>query len=126
MASWPGRIGDRRTFVALRRPTCRVHRGAVTVALADAVPVVPVRVAYGVGRAVGTSVVRNRTRRRLRAVMGEAYRQGELVPGSYLVSVGREAADLSFQELRAVTRDALVATRRLEQGRVKERLGEPG
>ena len=107
MAASPGRIGDRRTFLALRRSTCRVRRGGVTVALSDAGSLGPVRVAYSVGRSVGTSVRRNRTRRRLRAVVGEAYRKGELGPGSYLVSVGHGAAHSSFTELRAMTRDAL-------------------
>lgn len=109
MTSSPGRIGDRSTFLALRRPTCRVHRGGVAVALTDAGSLGSVRVAYSVGRSVGTSVRRNRTRRRLRAVVGEAYRNGELGPGNYLVSVGHGAAEMSFRELRRATRDALGA-----------------
>ncbi|MBO0714274.1 MAG: ribonuclease P protein component [Acidimicrobiales bacterium] len=95
----------------MRRPACRVRRGGVTVALTDAGSLGPVRVAYSVGRSVGTSVRRNRIRRRLRAVVGEAYRGGELGPGSYLVSVGHGAASMSFRELRAATRDAFRAAR---------------
>lgn len=122
MASWPGRIGDRRTFLAFRRAACRARRGGVTVALADEGSLGPVRVAYSVGRSVGTSVRRNRTRRRLRSVVGEAYRSGELVPGSYLVSVGHSAANMSFEELRASTRDALNAVTCPAGDRVKEQV----
>jgi ribonuclease P protein component len=116
MASWPGRLGDRRTFMALRRPACRVRRGEVTIAWVSAAPVASVRVAYGVGRSVGTSVKRNLARRRLRSVVAEAYRQGELVPGSYLVSVGRGVGGLSFDELRAATREALTTVGRCSTG----------
>ena len=124
MTSWPGRLGDRRTFVALRRPACRVRQGEVTVAWVGAAPVASVRVAYGVGRSAGTSVRRNRTRRRLRAVVGEAYRRGELAPGSYLVSVGRGVGSLSFGELRAVTREALTTVGRCSvRAGVEERVG---
>lgn len=95
--------------MALRRPRWRVHRAGVTVALTDAGTLGSVRVAYSVGRSVGTSVRRNRTRRRLRAVVAEAYRAEELEPGSYLVSVGRGAGELPFGELRAAARDALLS-----------------
>jgi ribonuclease P protein component len=113
--------------VALRRPACRVRRGEVTVAWVGAAPMATVRVAYGVGRSVGTSVRRNRTRRRLRAVVEEAYRHGELVPGSYLVSVGRGAGGLTFGELRAATRASLTTVARCSVSvGVEERSREEG
>ena len=53
------------------------------------------RVAYGVSRAVGGAVDRNRVRRRLRAIV----RDTELAPGAYLVTVSPAAAELAFEEL---------------------------
>jgi len=60
------------------------------------------RVAYGVSRAVGSAVDRNRVRRRLRAIV----RDTELVPGAYLVSVSSAAAVLPFDELAGHVRQA--------------------
>jgi ribonuclease P protein component len=66
-----------------------------------------VRVAYAVGRTVGGAVVRNRVRRRLRALVAAL----PLAPGDYLVSVGPEAADLPFPELRVLVTAACEALR---------------
>lgn len=67
----------------------------------DDAAVVPARVAYAVGRPVGGAVVRNRVRRRLRALIGaEAARQA-LAPGYYLVGARPDAAGSSFAELGA-------------------------
>jgi ribonuclease P protein component len=57
-----------------------------------------VLVAYAIGRHVGGAVVRNRWRRRLRVIAAEI--SSELPFGMYLVSLGREVADLRFDELR--------------------------
>lgn len=71
------------------------------------------RVAYAVGRRVGPAVVRNRVRRRLRAVMADLARSEHGVPaGTYLLGVQPEVVPLSYQELRSIVRAAL------------ERLGE--
>ncbi len=60
-----------------------------------------VRVAYAVGRPVGSAVVRNRVRRRLRAVVREIDRSGAgLATGAYLIAARPEAADRSYRELR--------------------------
>lgn len=66
-----------------------------------------VRAAYGIGRKVGNAVVRNRVRRRLRAILRELDRDpaqlggdGGLVPGTYLVTVRPEAASLPYAELQ--------------------------
>ena len=72
----------------------------------------PVRVAYAIGRRVGGAVVRNRLRRRLRAVLAEeAAAGGRLRPGDYLVAIAPEAADLPFSELRTLVTSALEALR---------------
>lgn len=62
--------------------------------------------AFAIGRQVGGAVVRNRLRRRLRAVL----RSLDLAPGAYLVgvSVADPSADsLSFAQLSALVRQAV-------------------
>jgi ribonuclease P protein component len=55
-------------------------------------------VAYAISRAVGTAVVRNRLRRRLRALVAT---RGELLPpGTYLIGAAPGAAARSSSELR--------------------------
>lgn len=100
------RIRDRSTFVELRRRGRRVRRGPLTLTWLDR-PEVPPRVAYAIGRSVGTAVVRNRVRRRLRAVVAaEAHR---LPPGSYLVGASPEAATMSYDEMRSTVSTAIAA-----------------
>lgn len=65
------------------------------------------RVAYAIGRAVGSAVVRNRIRRRLRSIV--AARVDDLEPGAYLIAVRREALTMPFAELDRVLGDALTA-----------------
>jgi ribonuclease P protein component len=70
----------------------------------------PPRVAYAIGRGVGTAVVRNRVRRRLRAATRT--HRDQLVPGhAYLVSTGPAAATRTYAELSTSLRDALCALR---------------
>ena len=60
-----------------------------------------VRVAFAIGREVGTAVVRNRTRRRLRSVMAEmALSGGDLPAGDYLIRVDPAGASADSSELR--------------------------
>jgi ribonuclease P protein component len=61
------------------------------------------RVAFAVGRQVGTAVVRNRVRRRLRA----AARDLDLQPGAYLVGAGPEAVGLPYPELQGHLAEAV-------------------
>jgi ribonuclease P protein component len=67
------------------------------------------QVAYALGKKLGGAVVRNRLRRRLRAIVSN---EGlGLSPGAYLVSAGPLATELSFDELRAAMSQAVrVAT----------------
>ena len=55
-----------------------------------------VRVAFAIPRAVGSAVVRNRIRRRLRAALGEL----DAPAGTYLVSATPAAAALDYRALR--------------------------
>ncbi len=82
-----------------------MRRGPVTVTWVPGEPDEPTRVAYTVGRKVGGAVVRNRVRRRLRAVVREA--RESLRPGAYLLGAGAEAATMPYGELRAAVCEAL-------------------
>lgn len=80
-----------------------VRRGS-----SSARPVGPTRVAYAIGRPVGGAVLRNRVRRRLRAVVAELDRaDGTLVPGAYLIAASAEAAEVPFDTLRGDLRRAV-------------------
>jgi ribonuclease P protein component len=61
-----------------------------------------VRIAYAITRRVGGAVVRNRLRRRLRALCADLQRSGQvaLPAGALLISVGPEAARRTPDELR--------------------------
>ena len=101
-----GRISDRATFDALRRDGRRARRDPVTVVFLPEQPAGDrsasgARVAYSVGRRVGTAVVRNRVRRRLRAAMRDVDEErGGLEPGSYLVLVRPEAGPMPYAVLK--------------------------
>ena len=93
------RVRDRASFGALRREGVRRRVGPLTVTrLADGST--PPRVAYAIGRPVGSAVDRNRLRRRLRAVVADT----PLEPGTYLLSAGPGASTMPDQELRALVR----------------------
>jgi ribonuclease P protein component len=108
-----GRISDRATFDALRRDGRRARRDPVTVLFlpeAGAGVGGHVRVAYSVGRRVGTAVDRNRVRRRLRAAMRDISRDGDgLSSGAYLVLVRPEAATAPYAELKRLLGEACAA-----------------
>lgn len=105
-----GRIRDRTTFDTLRRSGRRSRRGPIAVTFVvgqdDSVP----RVAYSVGRRVGGAVIRNRLRRRLRAAVAAGV--GSIPPGAYLVSAGREALDLPYEDLKAHVTAAMTSASR--------------
>ncbi|HZU74057.1 MAG TPA: ribonuclease P protein component [Acidimicrobiales bacterium] len=101
------RVRDRTTFSALRRAGARVRRGPVTVTFVSSGQSEPPKVAYAVGRKVGTAVRRNRLRRRLRAVVADL--APEMRPGAYLLSAAPEAAEVPFRELRAAVAEAVRA-----------------
>ena len=73
-------------------------------------PAQPPRVAFAIGRKAGGAVVRNRIRRRLRAIVREV--EPLLHPGAYLVGVTAEASSMSYGELKATVCEALGALER--------------
>jgi ribonuclease P protein component len=90
-----------------------VRRGGLGVTYLAEAADGPIRVAFAIGKRTGTAVVRNRLRRRLRAVMVELARSTELVPrGAMLVSAGAEATTRSTDELRNDVRCLLEALER--------------
>lgn len=102
MPDGTARIGERATFEALRTRGVRRREGSLWVSYLGADPGdLRARVAFAVGRRVGTAVVRNRLRRRLRAVMRALAVDGRLPAGSYLVGATAPATDLRFDELTA-------------------------
>jgi ribonuclease P protein component len=66
------------------------------------------RVAYAIGRSVGTAVQRNRLRRRLRAVLAAIDQTGRLPAASYLVICRPEAANLDHSGLVSCVDQLLV------------------
>ena len=72
------------------------------------------RVGYAVGKRVGTAVVRNRVKRRLREIL----RATPLIPGhDIVVTAYPEAAGASFDELREAALDCARRTRVLDLDR---------
>ncbi len=104
------RIRDRTTFEALRRHGRRSRRGHVTVTFVELDGAGVPQVAYAVGKRVGGAVVRNRLRRRLRAVVADTV--GSLAPGAYLVAAGREAVGLPYEDLKAQVTAAMTSASR--------------
>jgi ribonuclease P protein component len=98
------RIERRNIFEALRRGRRR-RDGPITISWVAGDPAEPPRVAYTIGRRVGTAVVRNQLRRRLRMLIREAAPQ--LRPGAYLVGVAPPAANLTYAQLEAHVYKAL-------------------
>jgi ribonuclease P protein component len=101
-------VRGRATFAALARAK-RHARNAIAVRSVPGRTDTAPRVAYGVGRAVGGAVERNRVRRRLRAAVAEC--EPDLVPGAaYLVSADREVLTMPFVQLVDTLRQALEAS----------------
>jgi ribonuclease P protein component len=61
-------------------------------------------VAYAIGRSVGTAVVRNRMRRRLRHAVAELQADHRLPQGISLIIVQPDAVELDAAELRSSLR----------------------
>jgi len=89
-------------FDRFRTEGRRVRGGALWCSWIADGGAVPPRVAYAIGRTVGSAVVRNRLRRRLRALVHEHARAGRLGPGWYLVGATPAAARLDGPALASM------------------------
>lgn len=104
--------------MALRTQGVRVRRGPLVATYLDQGPAAPRRVGFALGRHLGGAVVRNRTRRRLRAVLAELVRtEPAAVPGGALV-IGAQAEVVSWSptELRAGVAGLLAEVDRRRNG----------
>jgi ribonuclease P protein component len=106
------RVRDRATFTEFRRGR-RGRQGPLSVVICLANPSTghPPRVAYAVGRSVGSAVVRNRVRRRLRTLVPEL----RLAPGAYLIEAGPGAGQAAEAELRQCLVGAIATAMAPEQ-----------
>ncbi len=100
-----GRIQDRATFERLRREGTRLRIDPLWCSFVPDPEVTPTRVAFSIGRATGNAVVRNRLRRRLRAILAVS----EPPPGVALVGAAPAAAELTFDELSLVMSSLVAA-----------------
>ncbi len=64
----------------------------------------PPRVAYVVGRRVGSAVERNRVRRRLRAIVRDIAADPGLAPGAYLIGASSDAVTSTYAQIDADVR----------------------
>jgi ribonuclease P protein component len=105
-----GRITSRAAFAEVQRARARGACGPVRAAFApvdEATPGVFPQVGYAIGRRCGSAVVRNRLRRRARAVVRE---QAPSLPrGAFLVRLEPGASDLTAAQFR---RDLTAALQR--------------
>ena len=102
-----GRIRSQRTFDSFRTSGTGGSSGPLRVKFVRQSSWSKAEIAYALGKKLGGAVIRNRLRRRLRAIV---VADGiELSPGAYLVSAGPGATKLSFDELRVAMGHALRA-----------------
>ena len=99
-----GRIHERRAFERLGRQGRRASTEHLWCRFLPDPAAVPPRVAFAIGRAVGPAVVRNRLRRRLRALLEGFAADGSLSPGWLLVGAKQTAVELSYGALAVEVR----------------------
>ena len=104
-AARPGPVRSRRTFEALRRSSSKGRSGPFTVRFLRQSAWSRTEVAYAINRRVGNAVVRNRLRRRMRAIMAE--QASSLPVGAYVVSTGPGGSKMGFDELKVALSQAL-------------------
>jgi len=100
------RIRDRATFEALARAR-RTRRGPLSLRYLPGDDTPP-RVAFALGRNVGSAVQRNRARRRLRGAI--ASNGARLAPGAYLFGGGPEVVTVPYEVLERSVAELLDAT----------------
>ncbi len=106
-----GRIGERQHFERLRHDGRRARTPALWCRFLEEPAGGPPRVAFAIGRPVGSAVVRNRLRRRLRAIVADlASGAPPVLPsGSLLIGARPDAVELSFDQLEDQVRSLVEA-----------------
>jgi ribonuclease P protein component len=94
------RIRDRRAFDRLTSNGTRIRRSALWCTWCPDPLSTSTPVGFAISRAVGSAVVRNRMRRRLRELLRQADRTDPLPPGLLLIGVRPSAIELTFDQLR--------------------------
>ena len=100
-----GPVRSRRTFEALRTSSRRGRAGPISVSFIEQPSCSRAEMAFAINRRVGNAVVRNRLRRRLKAIASE--RATRLPVGAYMVHTGPAGPGLTFEELRTAMSQAL-------------------
>ena len=107
----PGRVVTRRQFAELASPTGRGRSGPLRIVFVEHSDQGSCDVAYAISRKVGNAVIRNRIRRRLRALVDGL--SPTLAHGLYLIKCGNGTGQLSYDELQHHLLAALTAARAL-------------
>ena len=103
-----GPIRERSTFAALSRLGSRASKGPLTaVFVPDTGVFQHPQVAFAVPRSVGNAVVRNRIRRRIRAILIGLAADQRLPAGAWLFIVRPTLSALDHQELTAVVESVI-------------------
>ena len=94
------RARGRHTFARLTQEGSRVRRSTLWCTWCPQPdPSDPTEVAFSIGRALGPAVVRNRLRRRLRAILRELDRADALPPVVMLIGATPATTALTFDQL---------------------------
>lgn len=109
-----GRVRSHRTFEALRKTSRRGRSGPISVSFIEQPSWSRAEMAFAIHRRVGTAVVRNRVRRRVRAVTGEL--APSLPIGAYVVHIGPGGPGLTFDELKVAMSRAMERATSLRTG----------
>jgi ribonuclease P protein component len=117
----PRSIRSRRTFDQLRRSGRRGRSGPLTVSYRPEPAWDRPEVGYAIGRRVGNAVVRNRLRRRLRAIVNE---QAPTLPvGAYMVVSGPGGPGLRYDEPKVAMSQAMDRATRERTARGSQQAG---
>ncbi len=101
----PGRVSTRRQFAEFSTPSGRGQSGLLRIVFVAHPEQTSRDVAFAISRKVGNAVVRNRIRRRLRALMDDFY--PALQPGLYLIKCANGCGQLSYDEIKHHLQSAL-------------------